>query len=148
MASSRSRQTAVSSGSARGESRLPQISAGKPTWEFGAKQAQEQISKSQPCGLALSTSTVDKKSILGSMLTWLQQPSAVGCQSILLPSQRCIHPCTHKPQATERPWLSRRASHTRKKALCKICLFSTRLFSACFKLCCTFIQNSSLAAQW
>lgn len=57
------------SGSTRGECRLPQISAGKPTWEFGAKCTWEQISKSHPCGLALPTSRVDKKGISGNVAT-------------------------------------------------------------------------------
>ena len=57
------------SGSTRGECRLPQISAGKPTWEFGAKCTWEQISKSHRCGLALPTSRVDKKGISGTVAT-------------------------------------------------------------------------------
>lgn len=59
------------SSSARRESRL--ISAGKPTWELGAKSTEQQISQRKPMGLALSVSTGAEQAIPGFVATQQQQ---------------------------------------------------------------------------
>ena len=94
MASSRSRQTAARSGSAHGESRLPQISAGKPTWEFAHRNKFPRVT---PAVYHCLSPEWTRKGFLGVWQHSYSSPAEQGehwfpSQSILLPRQRCTHP--------------------------------------------------------